>query len=45
MCSRVCFCMLDLDANPIPLEFIDILHKDAAEPFLILYCHVKKLNT
>lgn len=36
MFSHVCFCMLCLDANPIPLEFIDVLQKDAAEPFLIL---------
>lgn len=36
MCSHVCFCMLGLDANLIPLEFIDILQKDGAESFLIL---------
>lgn len=37
MCCNVCFCMLGLDASLImPLEFIDILQKDDAEPFLIL---------
>lgn len=28
--------MLSLDANLTPLELIAILHKDGAEPFLIL---------
>lgn len=43
MCSHVCFCILGLDANPIPLEFLDILQKDAAEPFLILLLPCQEL--
>lgn len=33
---HVCICILSLDANLIRLEFIAILQKDSAEPFLIL---------
>lgn len=47
MCSHVCFCMLGLDANLIPLEFIDILQRDGAELSLIflLPCQEMKYLT